>query len=469
MTAPSAARVAPCLAAWLLGALCTLAPRPAHAGPEDVVLLPTVVPARNSPEGPVVLRRPDERDSRRVVQFARQLDVIMGQAVQDLGLTLDVSERPGTTPHDLSEPGLVEHAKSSWVVSPRLVMEGNEIRVRIVAVPPGSKLILVENQVVAPKEFEVRPMVMLRDLVREGQHTPEKTPPESPPPEREEVATHARSQGRAVLALNAAALGGYVGFSLQRASGSADARLTYPLIALGTGLGLGGSMIVADEWDVGLGDAWYLSAGAWWPGAAGFLLADSYGAKDKDRYAYGLLGATTGVTLGTVVLTFGGMGEGGATIAHSGGAFGMLLGAMTQLAYDGRTDETPTRGMGYGAAFGVLAGGVAAKEVQVSPSRVLFVDLSASLGGLTGAAAASPLVFGENKTAGKDRAWLGSVAAGMVVGAGVGVWLTRPVPRKHADNSLPWHALPYAGVIAQSVGPGGKQTPVLGGGVQGTW
>jgi hypothetical protein len=157
----------------------------------------------------------------------------------------------------------------------------------------------------------------------------------------------ARSQGRAVLALNAAAFGGYVGFSLQRASGSDDDRLTYPLIALGTGIGLGGSMIVADEWDVGLGDAWYLAAGAWWGLASGFLLADGYGVDPKDnRFTYGLLGATTGVALATTALTFKGMGEGGAMLAHSGGAVGLLLGGMAQLAVEGRTNVTPTRGMG---------------------------------------------------------------------------------------------------------------------------
>ena len=85
--------------------------------------------------------------------------------------------------------------------------------------------------------------------------------------------------GRPVLALNAAVLGGYVGFTIQKASGSADARLVYPLVALGTGLGLGASLLVADEWNITSGDAWYLAAGMWWPAASGFLLAEGYGAK----------------------------------------------------------------------------------------------------------------------------------------------------------------------------------------------
>jgi len=43
------------------------------------------------------------------------------------------------------------------------------------------------------------------------------------------------------------------------------------------------------------------------------------------------------------------MSEGGAVLAHSGGAAGTLLGGLTEMAYRGSTDLTPERGMGYGA------------------------------------------------------------------------------------------------------------------------
>jgi hypothetical protein len=325
---------------------------------------------------------------------------------------------------------------------------------------------------VAPREVAVRALTMTRDVVQAGRRAPEepsKGHPSSPGASGPYVVP-ARSQGRAVLALNAAAFGGYVGFSLQRASGSDDARLTYPLIALGTGIGLGASMIVADEWDVGLGDAWFLAAGAWWPAASGFLLADGYGAKKDDRYVYGLVGAVGGIALSTTALSFRGMGEGGATLAHSGGAFGMLLGGMTDLAVKGQVDVTPTRGMGYGAGAGVLLAGALATQVQVASSRVLLIDLGAGLGGLAGAAAASPLVFGKEHTQGKDRAWLGSVAAGTLAGGVVSYFITEPAPhsgtaRSDANPSL----APYGGIIAFCAGRDGHAEPVYGGGVQGLW
>ncbi len=226
-------------------------------------------------------------------------------------------------------------------------------------------------------------------------------------------------------------------------------------------------MIVADEWDVGLGDAWFLSAGAWWPGAAGYLLADGYNVKPKeDRHVYALLGVATGVTLATTALTFKGMGEGGATLTHSGGAFGLLLGGLGQIAIDGDTDTTPTLGMGYGTGVGVVLAGATATQLHIASSRVLLVDLGAGLGGLGGAAAASPLVFGDEPTKSKNRIWVASVTAGVLAGGTIGYLMTEP-KRSSAELELPF--LPYAGVIGQSSTSDGGSQPVYGGGVEGAW
>jgi hypothetical protein len=243
-----------------------------------------------------------------------------------------------------------------------------------------------------------------------------------------------------VLALNATLLGGYLGYTMQRASGSPNSRLVYPMVALGAGLGLGASLLVADEWNIGEGDAWYLAAGVYWPGASGFLIADSYGKKIEDRYLYGLIGATTGVGLGTVALATGKLSEGGAVLTHSGGAFGMLFGAMTEIAIDGATEGTPTRGMGFGAGAGVLAAGIVATQVEISASRMLLLDLSVSLGGLGGAALASPLLFVEESHDTHTRLWLGAVAVGAVAGGFIGWYFTD----KDDKVASAVHVVPYA-------------------------
>jgi len=449
----------------------------ARAGPEDVVLLPTATAAREAPGSPMILRLPEPADGRDVLRLTRRLDMTLREAVQDLGLTLDVSERPSARAPDLTEEALVERARESWVISPRLEVIEGKIRLRIVGVAPGSKVLLVRTQEIEPREVELRSMVMMRDLVLAGRGvgaTDTERPSSAVEPR---VTEAARSPGRAVLALNSAALGGYVGLSIQKSSGSTDPRLTYPLIALGTLTGLGGSMIVADEWDVGLGDAWYLSAGALWPTAAGFLLADGYGDRSEDdqddRYLYGLLGASAGITLATISLTFKGMGEGGALLAHSGGAFGMLLGGLTELAVeeDAKDIATPTRGMGYGTGAGVLIAGALATQVSVAPSRVLLIDLGASLGALTAAAAASPLLFVDEETSqeGRSRAWFVSVAAGTLIGGGLGWWVTRASDSGQNTTPSSLAYLPFAGVIGESTAPGGRQRPIFGAGLRGAF
>jgi hypothetical protein len=335
-----------------------------------------------------------------------------------------------------------------------------------VAVAPGSTVVLSRTEKLRPEEREVKTVLRMRDLVRAGSRRTQE-PVSTPRADEDSVVHVARSRGRAVLALNAAVLGGYVGFSLQRAGGSDDARLTYPLIALGAGLGLGGSMIVADEWDVGVGDAWYLSAGMWWPLAGALLIAKDE--PERNRYLYGTAAAAGGLSLATLSIAFGPMGEGGALLAHSGGAYGLLLGGIIDLTVQGRTDGTPTTGMGIGTISGVLVTGTLAKLTEAqAPSRILLIDLAAGLGALTGAALASPLVFGEDVTPTQNRIWLSSIALGTFVGAGVGVLTTDNQRESRAKNaSLP--CTPYVGVVGQSTNADGSGVPVPGAGVHGVW
>jgi len=268
------------------------------------------------------------------------------------------------------------------------------------------------------------------------------------------------SAGRAVLALNAAVLGGYVGFSLQKASGADDERLIYPLAALGAGIGLGASLLVAEEWDIGVGDAWYLSAGIWWPAAGGLLLAQSYDVEEEDRYIYGIIGASAGLSLATAALAVNGrMSEGGATIAHSGGAFGLALGGLGELLVRGETDTTPTRGLGYGAIAGVITGGALATQLDLPTSRVLLVDLGASLGALGGAAAASPLLLVEEESdPTRTRLWLSAIGVGTLAGGAVAYLLTGDMAGTKA--TLPFS--PYALALPGSDGESRAELGLVG-------
>lgn len=392
------------------------------------VVLPTVVEARHAGES-----RPIEAAEPRLVGLSHRVDGLVDDAAQDLGLSVEL--RSGVDPAVLramarDEDNLAAVDAAAWVISPRLLIDGDRLRLRLVAVPPGSTVQLVRSQQVTEAELGMRVVVMLTELVAAHRARPlGASRPDAPtaPVPTEPVAPQ-RSEGRAVLALTSAALGGWVGYSLQRASGSDDPRLTYPLIALGTGVGLGAAMVAADEWDMSSGDAWYVSAGAVWPALSGQLLAGGYRVEPaSDRYVYGMVGTASGMALSSFALSTGDMSEGGALLAHSGGAFGTILGGLTQMAYRGRTDFVPRLGLGYGAGLGVLTTGLLATQVDMSPSRGLFIDIAGGLGGVAGAAVASPILFVDVDPVpeSRERIWLGSVGVGILVGLGAGWYLTR--------------------------------------------
>src|SRR5688500_12145683 len=96
------------------------AARPAAASPEDVVLLPTALVTQRPSDTEPTLRVVEPEDGRALVAWTRQIDFTLGEAVQDLGLTLDVSGRTTVSVGDLSEDNLIARASESWVVSPRL-------------------------------------------------------------------------------------------------------------------------------------------------------------------------------------------------------------------------------------------------------------------------------------------------------------------------------------------------------------
>jgi len=258
------------------------------------ILLPTSV----REDGPTRRGRVQDEE---LAEAADRLDAILTDVIQELGFTLDLSDRTGGLPPFPTELDLLERARErrALVVAPRIEADGQARILRILVAPPDSPVLRMRVARVADEQLPVRAAVMLRDLTVGKGAAPspvEAVPIEAPP----QLATAARSAGRATLALNAALFGAFVGYSVQRSSGSDDPRLLYPLMALGTATGLGASMIIAEEWDVGVGDAWYLSAGVWWPAAAGGLIAEGRGVSSSDRHAYALAGAGAGLGLAIV-------------------------------------------------------------------------------------------------------------------------------------------------------------------------
>jgi hypothetical protein len=390
-------------------------------------------------------------------------------ALEEGAVDLDIEAR--VVPADALDSALQERASSvvpgvrgPWLVGYRLTPIGGRQRLEVTAIPPNSGVRRVSVDVLDATRLELRAMVLLREAVQLEPSVERATLPQA----TKDKDAAPLSSGRAVLALNGALLGGYIGVSLQQASDSEDDRLLYPLAALGVGLGLGASMLVADEWNITTEDAWYLSAGLLWPAASGSLIAASYDVAPEHRYMYGLSGVAVGMTLSSIAVARGGVHTGSSAIAHSGGAFGMGFGALTQGVIEGNLDDAPLRGMGYGTGIGVLAAGLAATRIEASPSRVLLVDLAALLGGLTGGAVATPLLLTDDVTDARRRSWFGAVGLGTVAGATLGLLATDDFETSTTTARVLDHVHPYAGVIGTSV-RGTSQAPVYGGGVAGAF
>jgi hypothetical protein len=448
-----------------------------------VVIWPTLTPIGDAPAaGP--MRRP-LLSEKLLYERAQELEATLRDAVQDLGFTLYVAD-PGPAAGHTRDEDLIERAARSaavageadggtWVVSPRIEPAGaGAYAVRLVAVPPKGRELRVRVETVPGDSVSVRGLVMLRDLL-----TPEAAVEASLEQQRREagkgstqgVTAPTRSQGRAVLAVSGGLFGAFTAFSLQDAAttGQNDPRVLYPLVALGTGIGIGAALLVADEWDVTTGDAWYLNAGGAWAATAGYLVAagnDVQPPSDRSTWAVG--GGVLGLGLATFALTRTHMDDGDAVLTHSGAALGLMTGGI--IDWLGRSSGqlglcnldlpcfTPNAGMGYGSAVGLLGAGVLATQVTISPSRVLLIDLGTAGGALAGAAAGSPLIF-QNQSPSNVRAWLGVTLGGSVVGGGLAWWLTRDVS-KPRPAWLP-KGTPMAGVIGTSVTRTGG-VPVLG-------
>ncbi len=446
------------VARWSVIAVVLSCSSGAAAAPGDLLLFPTQVAAT-------------EKLQVSAGEQAQLLDQVLEGAAPDLELTL-VRQAPSLEPDELSEESLPGLARTAWVVVPTLTLDAQGMKLKLTAVAPGSRVLLTRVQRFKAPELEMKAVVMLQELMQAGREHEGPGGTGAPAVSTSSLDQAPDSDGEAVLALNTTLFGGYVGFTAHRASGSDDSRLLYPLIALGAGVGLGSAMLIADEWNITEGSAWYLSAGLVWPTLAGISLAEGYDARQEHRHLYGLLGATSGLTLATTMVSLHTTTRGQAALAHSGGAFGTLLGGLTEALVHPALEDPPLRGIGYGSAAGVVLAGALAPIIETSPSRVLFVDLSASLGALTGAAVAAPVLLvgdeGDEVSDGRRRVVVASVMGGAVLGGALGIWMTRE--ETSVRGNLPTYTVrPEVGVIGVSEASDGRLSPQYGAGLSGTW
>jgi hypothetical protein len=425
-----------------------------------------------------ILGQPSETELADLQTLAGQLDMLLADTAQDLGLSLDLGRHDNAPDEDVDLVAAAE-ARQTMLVAPSIRERDGDIELRLVLVEPGSKRLVVRIERVARADIELRAVLMLRDLVtdRSGRVEP---PRERRPQRPSAFAVPTRSVGKTALAVNGTIFGGLIGYSIQRASGSDDPRLLYPLLAVGAGGGLVASVLVAEEWDIGVGDAWFLSSGAWWPTLAGHLIhAGRFGAyaphrqgpiHEGERWTAGLVASATGLSFATLGLAWRRMSDGDAAMAHSGGGFGFVLGGITEAFIRGDIGSLPMAGAGYGAGLGWLGAATLSLFLRPSTSRVVGVDLGMLMGGLGGAALGSPLLL-DSPSVAQQRGWLGMTGGLALVGGTIGWFVTRPKsssavkPTKKAEAN--W-SLPVLGLLGESRA-GDRRAPVLGLSWSGAW
>ena len=428
---------------------------PASAGPASskgstesaavhAVLGPVLVPPLAVEKSKELLRRVLPTDP--WLARTKELEAALREAAQDLGLALDLGTTlTGDGARDLDL--LTSAAEGHWAISPRLEPTGGDTFVlRILAVPPKSTTVLLRVEKVDGKQLATRAILMLRDFVQMklGASPGKPTPDDAEPRPQEEAG---RSKGRPVLAASSTLLGLYGAYSIYSRSASDDPRLLYPLLALGGGIGLGASLLAAEEWDLTPGAAWTLAAGGWWGVVAGLNIAAGRNLQpESERPAIGLLGGLLGTGAAITGLAVTRYDDGDAAIVHSGAALGLLVGSSVDMLSRGTLKQTPYTGLGLGTGLGLLGGGVAAGLLTTSVQRVMLIDLGALLGALGGASLASPLVFRE-ETTGRTRVFLSAVLGGTALGGVLAFFATRetatPTPAKSGRSPT---ILPVFGV-----------------------
>lgn len=425
-----------------------------------------------------ILGQPSETELADLQTLAGQLDVLLADAAQDLGLSLDLGQDNQAPDEDVDLVAAAE-TRQTMLVTPSIRERDGDIELRIMLAQPGSKKLMLRVERVARADLELKAVVMLRDLVndRSGQAD---VPRRRAFERSGALAVPARSVGKTALAVNGTLFGGLIGYSIQRASGSEDPRLLYPLLAVGAGGGLVASVLVAEEWDIGVGDAWFLASGAWWPTLAGHLIhAGRFGAYAPnrqgpihvgDQWTAGLVASATGLSLATLGLAYRRMSDGDAAMAHSGGGFGFVLGGITEAFIRGDVGTLPVAGAGYGAGLGWLGAATMSLFLRPTTSRIVGADLGMLLGGLGGAALGSPLLL-DSPSVARQRGWLGITGGMALVGGTIGWFVMRPKspatnkPTKKAD--LPT-TLPVLGILGESRA-GERRAPVLGLSWSGAW
>lgn len=222
----------------------------------------------------------------------------------------------------------------------------------------------------------------------------------------------------------ATAYGLYAGASIGALVDTSDDGST----AAATGLaglvvgGIGGYLLIPE--DIHHGTASLLltatTAGAIGGLEAGLALSDD----DRVLTSTALGGSVAGATIAVLAARQGEIGEGQAAIVNSGVLWGTVSGLLFTQVFAG-SDRTDLALTSAGSGLGLITGVVLAKRYAISRKRVIYIDLAGTAGLVAGLAVQNGAQSSSTGTSASDESRSHFTLAGMAIGLGLGVYLTR--------------------------------------------
>lgn len=219
----------------------------------------------------------------------------------------------------------------------------------------------------------------------------------------------------------AATYGLYVGGSIAtitEPTGEIAATATLGGVVIG---GIGGYLLIPP--DIHHGTTSILMTAITAGGIAGGEIGLAFSEDTQVVASTALAGSVVGATTAVLASRAGEVSEGQAAIVNSGVLWGTISGLLfTQLfASGGRTDLAITSA---GSTLGLISGVVLAKRTEISRRRAIYIDLAGAAGLIAGLAVQNG-VQSSGQTASSNESRSHFTLAGMAIGLGLGVYLTR--------------------------------------------
>jgi hypothetical protein len=162
----------------------------------------------------------------------------------------------------------------------------------------------------------------------------------------------------------------------------------------------------------------------------------AFSADDRVVTSTALGGSVVGLAAAALAARQGEIGEGQAAIVNSGVLWGTVSGLLFTQVFAG-SDRTDLALTSAGSGLGLVTGVVLAKRYAISRRRAIYIDLAGAAGLVAGLAVQNGAQSSDTGTSASDESRSHFTLAGMAIGLGLGVYLTRNSTPRSCGCSRP--------------------------------